>query len=683
MLALVAVVLLSPTPLGAQSDGTGDVEVDVSAGIDGEIGSSRVFPVTVGLSSPRSRTVELEVNSESEYRSLRVELPAGTRVEIPVSMSPPPYNTASFRVTAEVRDSADRLLGSGRAEVVPRSDLTTVGVGASFGPVEQARVRTIGGIQDAQLVSLSTEQWTRPGVLESLSGVVLGAADLDALGDEERDLLRSWVWRGGNLALDVPHSDPLPVVDLAAAAGERTPVGQGWVRFTEGRAATGPWTAVVEPAVARQTLENWGGMWIGNAELIDIDFIPPIAVVIAVFGTALVAGPLLWLLLKRRGRQRLMWVLSPALSVAVAGGLLALGQGVFTRAEPRALAQVELTPWSARGDAVFGLKGSTEVRLTGDAQVNDAAPEATVSEIGGARTASVGVPRNGFGFLAFDAVQLDDSPDIEVTAVAAGNDGANVTVTNHGDQPFVDVTVRTAGRVRPFGDVAAGESVTLPFLVNRDLQALGELFPFDGESAVPVQLLSQQAPSLPMTRGVVFVSGLVQGRLAVAGLAGDGRSIVQVAAPITSEQPDPAALRIEVVGTAPTAGLDEFGEMIIDDLGEPTTTIADPGIAGPDASAEVTTGYVRLSALAGRPSGTCGLHTAINEVSVWDGSGWSSLQRQGDPFESDRFVGPNETQNWVLPTIEPGAALYLRLGSNLVVRPPLVFVCDSANGGAS
>lgn len=674
---LFAVATSLPPAAGAQSRDS--VQVEVVAGFDGEVGDAMVFPLRATLTSDRAREVDVAVFVEGAERIYRTELVAGAPVDLDVALSPPPYDVTSFRVEVHVRAVDGGRLGQGSTEVVPRGDRTLVGVGPSLvGATVTSTERTVGGVQQAVLVPLDDAAWHRPGVLAAMSGVVLGAADLDQLGDQQRELLRSWVWQGGNLALDVPRTDPLPVVDLPAAAGLRTAVGAGWVRFTEGRAATGPWDRVLEPAAApipQEGGEVWfdGFGWLG---LIDVSFLPTSTIIAAVFGTALVAGPALWFLLRSRARRRWMWVASPALSLSVAAALLAMGQGVFTRAEARATGDVVASPWESSGNVVFGLKQSQDLRVPADAEVIDASPRALVVDAGDERTVRVDLPRNGFGYLGLSQVPLEQGPRIEVTAVARGDDTAEVTVTNHSDGTLREVVVRTGSRARPFEDVPPGASVTLPFLVNAEIAPLDAMFSSPELGPVWERLPGGRARPLPMTRGLVVVTGTIDdAEVSAAGLGGRGPIGVRAFAPVTAERPDPAALRIETVGVPPGAG--GPGDDFVEDGFATTTTVPEP--QEPQATDGPFRSHVRITSAHGRPASPCGVQSAVGQVEVWDGARWVPATRAGDRYTSERYVAQGQMQGWALPAIEPGGALYLRLTSRLLLRhPPLLFDCGGA-----
>ena len=620
--------------------------VDVELGDRGLVVAGAAVPVRVTLESDRARTVDVAVDWDFGRRSYRSELPAAAPVELDLSL--PVQTQGAGQVNVEVSDASGSL-GQRAVPFEVDSGSTLVGIGtslASSGAPEQTP--TVGGIQEARLVELVDESWSRPGWLGSLSAVVLGAADIDGLSESEVSQLRSWVWRGGDLVVDTARSTDLPVVDLPAADASRTAVGSGWVRFSDGAAALGEWSTVVEPGVQRSELTNSMGMWFAgdglmSPGLVDIEFLSVWVVVLAVFGSALIAGPGLWFVLRSRPRRRWMWVAAPGVSLLVAGLLITLGQGVFTRSEVRASSTLVVDPWRGSGSVSMGLKASESLALPPGAELIAASPSALVADTGAGSTATVDIARNSFGTLGVSPVDLEEGPSISVTAVANAAGSVDVTVTNGSGSDLVGVVVRGSGRVRSFGDVPAGESVTLPFEVAAEIDVLQPMFTssmpgdmpmgdmaFDGDGrfvggAPPFGQFDIATVTLPTSRGVVVVTGSLEGDITALGRTLPGLSQVVALASVLGDSPTGAALRIDAVGpAAPTDPLDDgFDE---------------PAPAAPDA-VERFTQYVRFSSVGGRPASGCGLHTMANDLQLWTGAEWAPAAPLGEPVISERLSG--------------------------------------------
>ncbi|MEI2638791.1 MAG: hypothetical protein V9F03_07325 [Microthrixaceae bacterium] len=74
----------------------------------------------------------------------------------------------------------------------------------------------------------------------------------------------------------------------------------------------------------------------------------------------------------------------------------------------------------------------------------------------------------------------------------------------------------------------------------------------------------------------------------------------------------------------------------------------------------------------------------VPDVSIWDGAGWSPLDKVGLPRVDPGILNiqgdPLEVQDWAFPAIPPGERLYIQVTGRMFVTPlPLLFSC----GGAS
>ena len=664
------------------------VEVQVEVGDRGLVTDGAAMPVRVTMASERARIVDVSVEWNGGYRSYRSELPAGAPTVLDLSIPTPTDGPDVVRV--DVTDGGERV-GDDQAEVSVDSDRTLVGIGsslASAGAPESSA--TAGAVQEARLVELTEESWMRPGRLASMSTVVLGAQDIDGLDDTQLAQLRTWVWRGGELIVDTARAEQLPVVDLPAAAGQRTAVGAGWVRFGDGRAALGEWSSVLEPAVVRTTLSPSVGMWMGegavSGALIDVEFLSVWVIVLAVFGSALIAGPGLWLVLRTRQRRRLMWVAAPGVSLLVAGLLLVLGQGVFTRSEVRAASNVVADPWTGSGSVSMGLRESELLELPAGAELTASSPAAVVTDTGSTSVARIDIGRNSFGSLSVSPVDLEEGPDVTMTATVNDAGTVDVTVTNESDADLVGVVVQGAGRARSFSDVPAGESVTLPFEVLREVEPFAAMF---DASSVPIDMPAGMGgmggggdfagqmwsgipigsgTSLPLARGLVVITGTMASDITALGRTLPGRSEVTVIAPVVSVGASAAALRIDSIG--PLAPVPELDEQFMD--GEAPTTTGVPADAPADA--ERFRQYVRLTAAGGRPASPCALHTVADDLQFWNGATWVPAAKSGTPHVSERLSG-QEVQDWEVPDVPVGGALLASVSMGLPLQTPLLFDC--------
>lgn len=660
------------------------VDLELEVGFGGAVASALDVPVRATITSPRARRVELRVSWAAGARSYRLELPADAPVDVDFVVP------SSGSVTAEVYGERDfRTIASATSDYEVAADLTAAGVGPSIAQVDSgAKVSTAAGIQQALLVPLD-DVWSRPGALAALSTVVLGASDLDGLDSGQEDALRTWVSSGGDLVLDVPPQSELPLFGLSGD-GPRTAVGAGWVRFTAGAAADGRWEDAIEPAAYRarsgQELQGFDldqfafGPTLG---LVDVEFLPAWIVVVAVLGTAVLVGPVLWLVLRTNRRRRWMWVAAPGGSLLVAAGLLLVGQSVFADSTVRSVGDVTASPWGTTGFVAIGLKESARLELTGSAHMLDSSPDAVVTDTGAGTLVEVKLPINSFGELALGDVSIDGGPPIDVVATALPDGTAEITVTNNATTTLRNVVVSGAGRTRPFDDVPAGSTRTLPFDMSKDLSPFGTMFP-QPEFAWGLNVTGGHR-AVPASRGLVSVTGVLDeppDTTSSLGRSGaDGRMRATAVVPVRSDSPQTASLRIDpvrpsllidqerlVVDSARGVFVEE--EIIIDENGMEVIVRT-----GRDAAEVSPHSFLRLSAATGRPPGPCAVHTVVSAVDVWDGGAWVPAEVNGEPYAGARFAEPNEVRDIVVPAVPTDGVVYLRLTSRAAVQPALLIDC--------
>ncbi len=660
-----------------------DVELTVESGLEGVVGMGVPVPLRVTITSRRAQVVTVEFSTQFGQKSTKLELAPDAPSVLDVALSATP----TLDVT--VRNSRGTNLATRGIELVPDGSRTVVGVGPSLYskgvPDESA---TIGGIQKASLVPLTDELLARPGALDSLSAVVLDAGDLDGMSERTGSVLREWVWRGGDLVLDVEPRTDLPLIG-EPATGKVTPIGSGWVRFTAGAAEVGAWSSILEPAPIRAGFNAGMGADFTNDFILDsgllvsVGFIPTWIVALAVFASAVVGGPIAWYLLGTHRRRRLIWWLAPGLSLVVALALLVAGNGVFTGARTRTVADIDVSMWSSRGRVFSGLKSSKTVELADGAQLLAARPTPLVTSSGSTSTVRLDLPRNSFGSVALSGVSVDTEPRIEVTAVALDDGTANVTVKNNTEAEFRNVTVTGSSRVREFKSVKPGASETLPFQMTSELSVFNQVFmppPMAGMESVIGW--SEPLPGLSPTqsRGLILVSGEMESTVKAAGLSGDGMVAIRVVVPVQpAETVDgTAAFRLDEVGGVAGWQRQQIEQQgFMNGFDQVASSAVGPGDAG---FVEQPPDYVRLTTQRGRSAQACGVATNVGQLDAWNGTAWVPLEKVGTPYIDKREVGlqgeGHEMQDWMIPALEPGGRLHLRVSDWVFPTPAsMLFQC--------
>ncbi|MCB1257386.1 MAG: hypothetical protein KDB26_09790 [Microthrixaceae bacterium] len=729
LISVLGLLLLSTSTTGAspspKTQNSKDFTVDSQVGIAGVVPAGNRTPVRLRITSTRARTVQLTIGWGTGQRSLRVELGANAPTEVDLAVPP----TEFLDVTISESDSSESLANK-TINVTVDPNKTIVAIGKSlFSQGAPKSASTIGGIQQATLVELNGDLLNRPGALQAISGVFLSAADVDSLDTGTRDALRDWVWAGGNLALDFEASDPIPVVDLPRdtetaplADGASIPVGSGWVRFTNGAAALGGWSSLLEPSTIRDQTGTIGAMWMGNGfpgdfavgggfdfggdimidgpdleagidplteqPLIKVSFLPTWLIALAIFGTALAAGPLSWFALRTRNRRRLMWFAAPGFSLLVTALLMVLGQGVFSNSRTSVAAGIESSPWGARGLIFSGLQNSKTFDLSSGADLIASQPEAIVSSSGGERSVNMKLPRNGFGSIGVGPTKFEEAPQIEVKATAKEDGLVSVSVTNHSSGDFTGVVVRGNSRSRRFDNVGPGKTATLDFKTASDLTIFNTMFPQATSTTSTEMLMGSHLGDPLESRGLIRITGTVTTKMKAEGLAGTGGAMVGITVPVnagpaqadTPRSPaESAALRIDEVGGWTNSQL----EMVrTNGMFDPPVDLDENGNPIPieQEQSDPIPEYVRFTFPHGRASAPCGVSVLAPQITYWNGVSWVVPQKDGATYQNDRLkdIGgnPAEMQDWVFPQIPVGGRLYVKVDGRTFFGPPaMLFDC--------
>lgn len=681
--AALTIITFGTTGAASAAPVVAPVAMDAQLGVGGVVPTTaRQVPLRVTLESPRSVTARLSVSGAAFPIRRNVELNAGVERHLDLVIAGP---VDDLDIVVSVgTETSTRKIDVNTTDAVP----ALVGVDPAL-LSDRTETITIGGIQTAVLVPLVDDLWDRPGSIESMNGIVLGAAQADRLEARRLQRVRGWVWQGGNLALTGPRIDPLPVIGRPAEDGGRTAVGLGWVRFVGDAPEQARWSEAIEPVATRPSLQADGGggwgfndpsqgigadlAWMPRSMLVDMDYLSWGVVAGSVFGTVLLVGPVLWLVLRTPRRRRYMWFLSPGLSLVVAVALVVGGQAALTSAEPRGIAVAESTPWGliATAQARGVVASDPVVALPEGAELLASTGGIAVAESGSDRRAHFDVPINGVSAAALGPLTVGNGAQLDVTASAADGATVSVTVTNRSTDTVDNVSVSTAGVSTQVGNLAPGAKRTVGISLSSSLQAFATLWP-----SVPTCSRDDRlwGPCLTDTSIGAWSSpdrfgANSSGRIAARGMAerdvGGARttiaiwSFAPIAAAPTPGGPVGAALRVDEVGWRAPAPLD--GQLA--------------GPAGAD-NGESVTRFVRISSPVDRPAGPCAVHSAIGPVEWFDGSSWTELASAGEAFADGRYLAPNEFKPYGFPAMAAGDTVWLRLHSNVEYSAPMAIDCE-------
>lgn len=309
-----------------------------------------------------------------------------------------------------------------------------------------------------------------PAVLNPFTHLALTASDLDALEADAVDLIWGWVEQGGRLLVDesVPPPGLPPSLELVDG---RATLGSGDVVLTGGAMGDGRYEGVFRPA-PMSTMHDlpFGSMWAPTLPQLAADAgirTPRLTgLLVLIGGYILLVGPLLWLVLRRRGRELALWVAVPA--VATLATAIVWVAGVRLRSEANA---GHATLVVASGRTTTGVTDLLVASPNGG-QVAVALPEGwrpsalRSEEFGG----GMGLPEpvlegdemrvrvDAGSFGVFRATgPLAEPPPWEITAEADGS-GVVGRVTNTTSHDLQDVVVFAGATFDEVGSVAAGAS---------------------------------------------------------------------------------------------------------------------------------------------------------------------------------------------------------------------------------
>jgi len=494
---VVALTALSGSPATAQDDAPEDdesqidgLELDIVAGVDGIFRPGRPVPIDIQIEANQLLIGEILLTSvvgqQTLVHRLEIEVPASSRKRFVVPMPTPASERPEITLTLNL-DGAE----SEKHEVSLReqSNLELVGVlplvtTATDLPESVDLVVDAGS---ARLFAISSELlgagFDGLWIFDSL---VATNADIDALSSREADAVLAWVGAGGHLLVDetggtVPRipAEWQPTPDHAAMAG------RGLVRFTDGLAKAGSWDEFLLPtpidgdeAAGDFDIRRFTGGVPGRLtdELSrDAGFqLPPIVDLLALFGVyALVAGPISYMILRRRGRPTALWVTIPVFSVLATIGVWFVGSELRSNTSA-AHATVILTS--------EGIDFATSHVLVGQDAAGIQTPRGwtPTGRVGNSAydgdRAALEVTATANGFTAeFDldsgqfAIASARGPvEISGLAVTATSDRDGViegNVTNESSVTIDHVTVISGSEAADLGTFNAGE--TRPFTLNQ------------------------------------------------------------------------------------------------------------------------------------------------------------------------------------------------------------------------
>lgn len=328
----------------------GDVRVDI------EVAGSSQKRVVLTVATPSAESLR---NSYGPPGTTRSSTGTSGTTSSPVSVT----------VDVQVTDRDGTKVGGESVTFVERSTRQVAGVMAKLAgqtrpPSEIDLGQPFGGVELYLVEPLLLSAGGRS--LDQFSAIVGLPADLEGLTPAERSTLMEWVSQGGRLIIDTtePSVNGLPDAWQPGVGGWKL-AGAGEVRTSGGAATAGDWPAALRSSATQREISastntpgassssssggpggpggsgsgfngsdsnGFGGSSNGSFTpglSIAAGFTyPDITVLVAVFGIyVVIAGPVVFMVLAKRGQRTLVWVVVPAVAVVFSTGLFIAGSG--------------------------------------------------------------------------------------------------------------------------------------------------------------------------------------------------------------------------------------------------------------------------------------------------------------------------------------------------------------------
>ncbi len=468
--------------------------LEVTTPADGRYQPGSTTPLIVTISADGAVEGTLRVSFDGQASaSQQVEVPGGSEKEVVMMVATLPWTTsASVSFDAEGKEN-DKTV---RANITAPNGDEIVGVLPELAARDlPATADLTVDIGQARLYPVAANLLDYgPDVLSPFSQILATPGDLEALTEDQRQTLEGWLGSGGGLlTIDAAAGTPV-VLPIAESSNGSYGLGLGSVRFSQGVAAGGGFDGLFEPTAPRGSDDfPWGGFFGGLPTSINLARdagvrIPAIgALAVGLIGYTLVAGPLLWFLLRRRGQEPGMWLAIPALAVVTAAGVWVVGLQLREGANSAHTTVVADLP-TARQVLSHVLVSSANGGLAGVDLPDGWRPVATDEASWGGPVMIAAAPilrdgelmteldPGGLGVVAAETTQPAESASFAIDLRPDGN-ALTGTVTNLTVYDLSEVLVTSGQGVANVGSIAAGESKDITIAnLNRS--------PFNGDPLV-------------------------------------------------------------------------------------------------------------------------------------------------------------------------------------------------------
>ncbi|MEZ5412039.1 MAG: hypothetical protein R2761_28645 [Acidimicrobiales bacterium] len=725
-----ALAVAAAGPIVAASPAAADTTLEVTTPADGHyLGGGMPIPLLVSIKADGAVKGTLVATFDGTFAGAQpVEVPGGSSKQVLFVVTPPPWSTSGqISFDGGSGDSASarlNLQSAGSDEMV--GVLPSLTEGRDLPATAQLDVDL--GVARLYPFDPALLDAGGPDALGAFSQVLATPDDLAALPDSQLNALRAWVGTtGGTLVVDATPDAaiPLEAEPVPGATDGSATFGVGQVRFSDGRASTSAYDGIFGPTVPRDTAEfPFGANAFGLAPTtillasdagVRIPAIGTLVGLLVVYG--LVAGPVLWLVLRRTRRETFLWLALPALAVVATGAVYGLGRAMrndTSTAHATIVADLPATrvittevlvtaPGGGRAGVELG-EGWRPVQSVSDEQFFGPAPFGGIGGGGSTRQQSLDgnnlmtdLPAGGVGVVSAETAQPAAEPSWSFDLHTTDN-GLAGTITNLSDSELENIMVVSGQGFDQVGSLGPGESaeVTLnganrPVLTSdRMAEQLMNGDPFTpNDKAANPGLLGNWLSRRPMLRSPGFVTAVGWTRdqpgplhTARGATVDKGRTAFLTTARVDTSGLDAANGRIELVRGTSTRVADRSGANDCTDLTVTARLTAAAAVAQPVldvstrsvAALDIWTGGgwlpAGLDGVAGGPDVALALPDGAND----DGTVYLRLQMTcdvwgiADPFPSLRSADASDE---VVPIDADGVVqAALGTGGSTTTGPP-------------
>ena len=320
--------------LGSSSAVLAKTEIEVTTAAGGRYQVGTATPFIVSLSADRAVRGTVIIRQDgSPVATQPVEVSGGSTDDIVIVVPTVPWQ-ASYTAEFEAEDDED--------DSSTRITTTAAGGDELVGVLPNLAQRNLPE-QGSLIVDLGVARFypLHPSLLDlgpeglgTFSQVLATTEDLDALTDQQRAALSSWVADdGGTLILDEASDGAGPFTPTTPLSDDQVSFGLGRIQFTSGAASGGAFDDLVRPTPARSGEDfPWASQMSGLPTTIQLARdagvrVPAISsLILALLAYAVLVGPVLWIFLKRRRREPLLWAAIPLTALLVSLGVYVVGR---------------------------------------------------------------------------------------------------------------------------------------------------------------------------------------------------------------------------------------------------------------------------------------------------------------------------------------------------------------------